>query len=307
MRGFLELLLAISLWTVSSEAKYGIDESANKAYFNFDNDYVFAMNPTANGDIYFHMSAPAAPNCWIGGGFGSEMNNALMFIAYPAANGHNVTISPRIGNGHSEPTYTPDIEVLGIHNDTYAPNSMTVVKGGAMIMHGMCRNCTKWATGELDLQSTEQPLIFALGPSCSLRSDSPEASIPRHRVHGHYTMNMIEASNATGWYGRVPGPNIPDFVFPPTDAAFVSEWTTPEEDVRYMKNTMPSVHAALMCIAFVVIFPAGSLVLIFLKKVLLHAALQVVGLVIVIAGMGVGVSMSKPYNKVRAGLIVRSV
>lgn len=301
MRGFRAGTLALISWILGAEAYYGIDEDANAGYFNFDDGaYVFAMNPTANGDIYFHMSAPVS-NCWVGGGFGTQMKDALMFIAYPAADGRNLTVSARIGTGHSEPVHDPSIEVFGVFNDTYAPNAMTVTNEGhgTLIVHGACRNCTQWATGSLDLNNREQPMIFALGSGpCSLRSDDPEASLPRHRVYGQYTMDLQVSSNSSGWYGRVPAPNIPNFVYPPTDDAFVSQYTSLEFGVRTMKNVQAPVHAALMCFAFLGVFPAGSLILIFLKKVMLHAALQTFGLVIVIAGFGVGANMSKEYNKV---------
>ena len=299
MRPFLAGLLALISWVAHTEAYYGIDEHAKAGYFNFNNgEYVFAMNPTASGDIYFHMSAPMKGTCWIGGGFGTGMDDALMFIGYPSANGSKLTVSPRIGSGHSEPVYTPYIEVFGIYNDTYAPNAMSVTDTGTLIAHGACRNCTQWATGALDFNDKAQPMIFALGPSCSIQSDDLEASIPRHRTYGRYTMDMTQASNATGWYGRVPAPNIPDFIFPPTDAAFVSVWTTPEFDVHNMKNVMGPVHAAFMCVAFLLVFPLGSLLLVFLKKVLVHAALQVFGVILVIAGFGIGASMSGQFNKV---------
>lgn len=298
MRAWRAGWLALISRMATVQAYYGIDEHAKAGYFNFDNGaYVFAMNPTANGDIYFHMSAPAT-NCWIGGGFGTRMDDALMFVAYPAADGHRLTVSARIGSGHSEPVHEPSIEVFGVFNDTYAPNAMTKTDSGTLIAHGACRNCTQWATGSLDFDSPAQPMIFALGPSCSLQSDNLAASIPRHRTYGRYTMDMRQSVNATGWYGRVPAPNIPDFIFPPTDAAFVSQHTSLEFDVHNMKNVQPPLHAALMCIAFLVLFPAGSLILIFLKKVWLHAALQTLGLIVVIAGFGVGANMSKMYNKV---------
>lgn len=301
MRALLVGCLALLSWTAAAEdSYYGIDENAKAGYFNFDDgEYVFAMNPTANGDIYFHMSGPAT-NCWIGAGFGTEMKDALMFVAYPAADGEHLTVSARIGSGHSEPVHEPSIEVFGVFNDTYAPNAMTVTDSGTLIAHGACRNCTQWATGALDFDNREQPIFFALGPTkCSLQSNDLEASIPRHRLYGHYTMNMPASVNATGWYGRVPAPNIPNFVFPPTDDAFASLNTSPEFDVHTMKNISAQIHAALMCIAFLVLFPAGSLLLILAKKVLLHAALQTFGLVVVIAGFGIGANMSSQYNKVR--------
>ena len=87
------LHLAIStllLWTIGIDAFHGVDYHAKAAYLNFVNDgvdeYVFALNVNALGDVYFHMSGPVA-HCWIGVGFGSEMKDSFMLLAYPSADG----------------------------------------------------------------------------------------------------------------------------------------------------------------------------------------------------------------------------
>ena len=86
---------------------YGIDYHAKAAYFDFIlngvDEYVFALNAVDNGDIYFHMSGPVA-HCWLGVGIGEHMKDSFMLVAYPSANGQDVTISPRIATGHTEPT-----------------------------------------------------------------------------------------------------------------------------------------------------------------------------------------------------------
>lgn len=297
-------ILACLLWITGIEAYFGIDYHAKASYFNFQVNgnslYVFGLNVAANGDIYFHMSGPVI-HTWLGIGFGSEMKDALMIIAYPSANGLNTTISTRLGSGHTEPVYTPDFEIINIYNDTYAPNADTVTDRGTgtIISHAMCRNCTTWLTGSLDLHSTEQPMIFALGPSQHFGSDSVEASIPRHSLYGQFTVDMTKATNYTGWYGRVPAPNIPDFIYPPNDTSFASFGTSPSFNVVTMSNPMPTAHALLMCAAFVLIFPMGAVVMQFLRKTLWHAAIQIVGFVAVLAGFGVGINVARQYNKVR--------
>ena len=72
---------------------------------------------------------------------------------------------------------------------------------------------------------------------------------------------------------------------------------------KAMDNPLPGAHAALMCIAFVFIFPFGAVVMQFLKKALWHAAAQIVGFVMVISGFGVAVSFSKQYNKVSISIV----
>lgn len=111
-------------------------------------------------------------------------------------------------------------------------------------------------------------------------------------------MDLAQATNFSGWYGRVPAPNIPDFDFPPSDIAFASFASVPAFDVIVMNNPLPSLHALLMCIAFVVIFPTGAVVMHFLQRALWHAAVQAVGFIMIIAGFGVAVSFSRQYNKV---------
>ena len=299
--GFLGYLL---LWISSVQARYGIDKHAKAAYFNFvvagTSEYVFALNAVANGDVYFHMSGPIASASWLGVGFGDQMKDSFMIVAYPSANGKNVTISTRLGSGHTEPVWTPDYTIHKVYNDTYAPNANTVTDDGTgvIIAHAMCSNCSRWATGFLDTKSTAQPILFALGPNTTVRSDSLEASIPRHGLYGRATVDMTEATNYTGWYGRVPAPNVPQFVFPPDDTAFATFGATLISQ-ETLSDPLPGVHATLMCITFVFIFPLGAILMRFLRQALWHAAIQGIGFVFVIAGFAVGIKVAREYNKVR--------
>lgn len=136
----------------------------------------FALNiPSNSDDLYFHMSGPAG-NDWIAVGLGKEMKGSLMLITYTAADGHNVTVSPRVGSDHSEPTYTKDVSITllpgsGLINDTY-------------IVNGKCSGCRKWKGGSLDLQSKTQPMIYAVGPDDYLQSNALDAGIRRHEEFG---------------------------------------------------------------------------------------------------------------------------
>ena len=298
-------ILAVVLWVAGIEASYyGIDYDAKATYFNYEvngvSQYVLGINPTANGDVYFHMSGPVTYS-WLGVGFGSEMADSFMLISYPSADGKKVITSPRIATGHNEPTYAPEFVIEGVFNDTYAPNANTVTDNGkgTIIAHAVCRNCTKWATGSLETRNTKQPFLFALGPQRTFRADSPSASIPRHGLYGRFNMDMTEATNYTGWYGRVPAPNVPHFVFPPDDTAFASFGSSQPFGVEAMSNPSPTIHGVLMCVAFVLLFPAGAIFMQFFKQTLTHAGIQVVGFVFVLAGFGTIINIARQYNKVR--------
>lgn len=306
MHIFSRATFALVCCAITVEARkpyFGIDYHAKAAYLNFQADgvdeYVFALNAVENGDIYFHMSGPVT-HSWLGVGIGKEMKDSFMLLAYPSADGLEVTISPRIATGHTEPTYDPSFQILKVYNDTYGPNANTVTEHGTgtIIAHAVCFNCSRWATGFLDTRSTTQPFIFALGPNTDFRSDSLEASIPRHSLVGKFTMDMTEATNYTGWYGRVPAPNIPHFPFPPNDTAFASSNSEPAFDVRTINNPLPGTHGALMCVAFVLVFPSGALIMQFLKRTLWHAAVQLIGFCLVFSGFGVAVHFARQYNRV---------
>lgn len=302
---FISAAILAFFWTARVQGYFGIDYNAKAAYFTFEDGgeevYVFALNAVANGDVFFHMSGPVT-HSWLGVGFGSEMKDSFMIIAYPSSDGRLTTISPRIATGHNEPTYDPTTEIVKIYNDTYAPNANTVTERGkgTIISHALCKNCSQWATGFLDTRATNQPFIFALGPKKDFGSDSPEASIPRHDFYGKFTIDMTHATNYSGWYGRVPAPNIPDFKFPPTDTSFANAWTSPAFDTETMSLHTPGIHAALMCITFLLIFPAGALIMRFLKRALWHAAVQAIGFVAVFAGFGTIIPIARQYNKVSA-------
>jgi hypothetical protein len=78
--------------------------------------------------------------------------------------------------GHVEPSYDKDIDVKlldgsGIFNYTY-------------IVRAVCHNCRQWSGGALNVNTTKQPWIYAVGPGRSLQSDSKTASIGLHDDYG---------------------------------------------------------------------------------------------------------------------------
>ena len=215
MRDLTAAFSALLLWAMRTQAQqqsqdyFGIDYDAKAAYFTFQADgttqFVFGLNAVDNGDVYFHMSGPVT-HSWLGIGFGNEMKDSFMILAYPSDNGKNLTLSPRIATGHAEPVYDPLFEIVNVYNDTYAPNADTVTDDGTgtIIAHAVCLKCTKWfANGKersLDTKNTEQPFIFAFGPKMNFGDDSLAASVPRHGFVGKFTMDMTQATNHTGWY-----------------------------------------------------------------------------------------------------------
>jgi hypothetical protein len=283
---------------IECENQAGIPDYIKGSYF-VHTGYVFAINAVkANGDVWYHMNAPTS-HSWYGVGFGRDMNNVRMLVAYLGSNGHNVTNSCRMSYGESEPVYDPDCVVDDIYGDIYGPYANTLSPGGVMITHSVCRGCASWMGGALDLNSTEQPFIYALGPNTTLLSDRRDAEIRMHTFHGVFNLDMTKATNYTGTYGRVPAPQDPANQGQGAFWAFANAFSSPQYNFGDDTEWAGMAHGIFMCIAFLLIFPLGAVILRTMKRAMFHAVAQLVGFLFVLVGFALAVYVSKIYNKVR--------
>ncbi|KAK5112884.1 hypothetical protein LTR85_011111 [Meristemomyces frigidus] len=280
-----------------------VDPNAKAGYFvtntSTDATYIVALNFVQNGDIYIHMSAPTSRS-WVGVGIGENMANAFMLVAYASSNGTGMTTSPRVArHGNSEPMWAEEMVFEKIWSDAYAPNCNTAAPGGIQISHGVCKNCSGFSAE--DYSNTALPFIYAVGPEMTLHSDELDAPLRRHEVYGHFTLDMtIATTNASSLYGRVPAPNLNDTNAVVADSTFASAGSSAPLGPSQDADAYPTVHAVMMSLAFVLVFPLGALVLRLLKSVLWHAVAQVVGIVLVLIGLGTGIRISQEYNRTRS-------
>ncbi|KAK5019444.1 hypothetical protein BJ546DRAFT_1129575 [Cryomyces antarcticus] len=232
----------------------------------------FALNAaTSTGNLCFHMSAPAAYS-WVGVGIGKQMRDSLMFIAYTDSSGH----------GNSEPTYTTS------KNLTVETSSGMADDQSTYVIDACCHNCTTWSHGSLDLKSKIAPFIFALGGGYATVSNSPAASIERHEVFGSFTMDMQQATSDGA--GGVPQPNAPNGTYVTSGASLAT-------GLKQDNNYGPPLHALVMCLAFVLVFPLGALLLRVLESVKWHAGVQIIGFIIAFIGVASGIYIATMYNK----------
>ncbi|KAI7498548.1 hypothetical protein KC367_g4963 [Hortaea werneckii] len=266
-----------------------VDPNAPAAYFATTTPtnatYVVAMNFVQNGDIYIHMHSTTSCS-WFGVGIGDQMDGAAMMVAYKAANGTGVVTSVRrASHGRSEPVWMGDSDPEGpryepIFTDQYAPAANTAKKGGIQISHGLCRNCSSFGSMKLDYTSKQQPFVFAIGPDSKLESDDLDAPLRRHEFYGHFTMDMtVSTSNSSTTYGRVPAPNLPEANGAVADSLFATQGASEVIDGHEDSEWALPAHAALMCLAFILVFPLGVL--------------------FVLVGFGLGVHLSHHYNRSR--------
>ncbi|KAK3726126.1 hypothetical protein LTR37_000274 [Vermiconidia calcicola] len=278
------LLLSL-LSVLSFTSAQASNNNGSSAVFVYEGDdhttFEFALNADrSTGDLYFHLSSPAG-NAWVGVGIGSNMIGALMFIAYPSSNGEDVTISARVADGHSEPTYQKDIKVeqLGTNAVTGSRETQNIVA------NGVCRDCKFWGIGGINFDISAQPFIFAVGDVFpTINSDSGSADLSRHLFYGHFTIDMTAATSESG--GAVPsGPYV-------RKDASQATGTKVDDDHPPSRS-----HGAVMSLVFIVLLPLSSLLLRVWNKVKAHAAVNMIALVFFILAMAGGIVISRQYNR----------
>lgn len=260
-------------------------------FFSPERDLAFALNvpdDDSTKDLYFTLQMPTGI-AWGAVGLGSDtMDGALMLMAYSSSSGQNLTLSPRLSNGHTEPVYASDIRVealpgTGLVNET------------TYIYNGRCGNCRSWSTGGVDVKSTAQDMLYATGESGDVRSDDVQFSLSMHLNYGSFTIDM---QHATG-----PG-GVPE-IAPTGEPALVA--TVQGESVEGHKDKVAMAHALIMILCFLGLFPFGTLVLRLGNWVRWHAINQGIALILVILGFGTGVLTSGFYNRVSVENDHRSV
>ncbi|KAL9615348.1 MAG: hypothetical protein Q9167_000176 [Letrouitia subvulpina] len=192
----------------------------------------------------------------------------------------DITLSPRVATGHVEPSE------YGYGNGNWSLDLLppTDISDGRYRVTGVCHNCQQWTRGTIDFNSTNQPMIYAVGPDdLSLNSDSRNAGLRRHDYWGSFRINMQAAT----------GDNVP---WPP-DTSRTSNATEngrPHNDHEYASG----LHGIAMAGTFVVILPVGALYLRTMGKIRWHWISQTIGIIAMVIGAALGLSLSHFYNRV---------
>lgn len=245
-----------------------------------DAQFVFALNVNKQtGDIFFHLGGPSGQS-WLAVGVGDRMAGATMFITYASSNQTGITLSPRTATGETEPSYDASIQVQELWGDQYTtPNT---VGDTSYNVDAVCRGCVQTLGSSLDLTSTAQDFIFAMGPPFPFAADSPSAGLWEHQYQGRFTIDMTQATSAdTGAVPLAP--------YTQTGASLVAF----SEDF----NPAPQIHGAVMCIVFVLIWPFGALFLKIFKTPKAHIILQSIGTVLFLMSFAGGCYLSTMFNR----------
>lgn len=233
-----------------------------------------AAHPNVTGsesDIFMQIQGPASKS-WIALGQGSLMRGSQMFIIYANAAGTNVTLSPRLGSGHREPSAETDRNALLLAGSGIANGNMTA--------NILCQNCNSWNGGTMNLSGSGQPWIWASKSGDPLKSDSTTASLQQHD-DGSYAnfaldLNTLTPANSSNPFLDTTNSQI-------VDAGHLS--------AGYDGAAIP-VHGVIMCLAFIIGFPFGAFLIrlaSFRGLVWIHAGVQLLSYLGAIIGLGLGV------------------
>lgn len=256
---------------------------------------------TDSGPIYFQINATRSLQ-WVALGQGTQMAGANMFVVYSNAAGDNVTVSPRLGKGHVQPLFNPNAKISVMEGSG-------IDKDGATTANVRCDSCLQWDGGSMNPTDPTSPWIWAVKYGKPLNSDSPSETIQEHDEEGN---QVVDLTKATG--NNVPNPFTELSSSSAVAASASSSAGGGGGGSSASFNRMVIAHAVLLIIAFVILYPFSALTLYLfptLGIMKMHAPLQVFNTCLVIAGMGLGISIARSSGQLNnyhpiIGLVVIS-
>ncbi|KAL9007055.1 MAG: hypothetical protein Q9188_000178 [Gyalolechia gomerana] len=160
------------------------------------------------------------------------------------------------------------------------------IRDGRYVVDAICRDCRSWNTGSIDFNSTSQAM-----DEIRLNRDEKDAGLRRHDHWGKFKIDLVAARG---------DPSL----FPPKDLSMANV-TDHEEHNDHKWSSL--VHRVMMIGTFAAIFPIGVFYKRLLGNIRWHYYIQVVGLLIVIGGSGLGIALSRYYERWISEHIDRSV
>lgn len=195
-----------------------------------------------------------------------------MFIIYANAAGNNVTLSPRLGSGHSEPAEEPASGASLLAGSG--------IQNGQMTANIFCKNCYRWNGGAMNLTGAGQRWIWASKTGDPIQSDSQSASLQQHD-DGAFESFGIDLDTVSAGYTTNPFLDLANANIVDVGAA----------SSGYDGVAIP-IHGFIMCGSFIVSFPFGAFLIrlaSFRGLVWIHAGVQMISYFGAILGLGLGV------------------
>lgn len=117
------------------------------------------------------------------------MSGSNIFVMYTSSDGSNVTISPRLGTGHSQPQHDTDAQITVLAGSG--------VSSGRMVANVKCSNCASWSGGSMDFSGSSSNWIHAYKSGSALNSDDVSESISQHDDAAAFTWDLAQAKGGS--------------------------------------------------------------------------------------------------------------
>jgi hypothetical protein len=316
--GPLSCLLVLTVPVAGTSAQFATLSTDGLSY------QVNIPSSTASGNgktIFFQLKAPSGTQ-WIGLGQGNSMVGANIFMVYTAGDG-NVTLSPRSGTGHIQPTFNSAAKVSLLEGSG-------VLSDGSMVANVRCDSCLSWNGGSMSPTDSNSAWIWAYRTGDPIDSTNTAANLLQHVTMGGATFDLPSGtggSSSNPFVVAAANPSSPTSasgssasgssasvavstqtigsstvvvpVAAPTSSSSTSSGSSSISSSTANNNAIRTGHAIVMSLVFLVLIPFAALTLYlpYTKKVPhIHAPLQVLSIILVIVGLALGVQLAKPLG-----------
>ena len=223
------------------------------------------------------------------------MAGSNIFVIYSDGRG-NVTLSPRLGEGHFEPVHDTTANVTLLEGSG--------ISGGLMVANVLCSNCESWKGGSTDFTSGSGSWIHASLQGDPLDSTDLGERIEQHQDRGSFTWDYSAAQGGNGDNPFVQASRGNNSVSssPSGGGARTGSSGSSSESHGGMSNInmIVAAHGTLAAVAFLALFPIGS---IFIripglsKNVWVHASIQIFSYCTFIAAAGLGIYLARSFHR----------
>jgi hypothetical protein len=249
---------------------------------------------------------------YVGFGQGSKMAGSNIFIMYANAAGTNVTLSPRVGSGHVQPTASTA--------STLSLLAGSGISDGVMTANVLCKcymnplglltlidislgsSCQSWSGGTMDFTSTATSWIYGYKTGNALNTNSVSATITQHDSYGTFSLDLATATGGNSTNPFLTSSAVTNGTTSVDSSnSTVSNGVTSTDTEEARRARMIKAHGLMGAATFLVIFPAGAIVLRVLDfpgLIWLHVALQLAGLATSIAIFVLGIILARNGNQV---------
>ena len=235
------------------------------------------------------------------------MNGASMYVMYQDGSG-NLTLSPRLGTGHSQPR----------EDTSSSAAKLTLLAGsgvanGVMTANFVCPNCESWSGGSLSLTDTASEWIAAWKSGSSLSTTSKSASISQHDDHDQFQLDLTQATVSTdsnpflqadnsdpgtgtgsggGSSGGGGGSSDPGVIVGPGSGNPFAPVVGRRRDGALVA------HSVIMTATFAALYPLGSMLMPLTGSWIAHALWQAVAFILMWVGFGLGIRVAQERHMV---------